>query len=141
VAIRSSSAKEIDALIADLASERAVARETALARLTVIGARAVVHLADMTKDAARPPHARLAALRALDAIHDTHAIDVAKTALDDADRSLAVAAAGVLQRFLAGPRSVEVTDLLTAKAVDSAGERFEPERPYACRAGTCRTTW
>jgi len=33
VAIRSSSARDIDALITDLASERAVVRETALARL------------------------------------------------------------------------------------------------------------
>jgi HEAT repeat protein len=118
VAIRSSSAREIDTLIADLTSDRAVVRETALARLTVIGPRAVVHLVGLVDTAATPTSTRLAALRALDAIDDVRAIDVAKSALDDADRTVAVAAAGVLQRFLTGSRGVEVTDALTAKALD-----------------------
>jgi len=118
VAIRSSSAREIDALIADLTSDRPVVRETALARLTVIGPRAVVHLVGLVETTATPPSTRLAALRALDAIDDVRAIDVAKSALDDADRAVAVAAAGLLQRFLTGSRGVEVTDALTAKALD-----------------------
>jgi HEAT repeat protein len=118
VAIRSSSAREIDSLIGDLTSERAVARETALARLTVIGPRAVVHLIGLVENTATPPSTRLAALRALDAIDDVRAIDVAKAALEDSDRTVAVAAAGVLQRFLVGSRGVEVTDVLTAKALD-----------------------
>lgn len=118
MAIRSSSARDIDSLIADLASERAVVRETALARLTVIGSRAVVHLLALVDNTGTPPSTRLAALRALDAIDDVRAIDAAKAALDDADRAVAVAAAGVLQRFLTGPRGVAVTDVLTARALD-----------------------
>ncbi|HUK33679.1 MAG TPA: hypothetical protein VLV86_07205, partial [Vicinamibacterales bacterium] len=68
--------------------------------------------------AATPAATRLAALRALEAIDDRRAIDVATSALDDGDRSVSVAAAAVLQRFLAGKQGVEVTDLLTAKALD-----------------------
>jgi HEAT repeat protein len=122
VAIRSSSAREIDSLIADLTSERAVVRETALARLTVIGPRAVVHLLGLVENTAPAPSTRLAVLRALDAIDDVRAIDVAKSSLDDADRSVAIAAAGLLQRFLTGSRGAEVTDALTAKALDSGAE-------------------
>ena len=118
MAIRSSSAREIDSLIAGLTSDRAVVRETALARLTVIGSRAVVHLIGLVENTDTPPSTRLVALRTLEAIDDPRAIDVAKVALDDADRGVAVAAAGVLQRFLTGSRGVEATDVLTTKALD-----------------------
>jgi len=119
VTIRSSSAKEVDALIADLSSERAVVREAAIARLTVIGARAVVHLTDLAARSTAPPGGRLAALRALEAIGDARAIAVGKRTLDDSDKAVAVAAAGLLQRFLTGTRGADVTDALTSKALDS----------------------
>ena len=41
-------------------------RETALARLTVIGARAVVHLIALAADAGAPAASRVAALRTLE---------------------------------------------------------------------------
>jgi hypothetical protein len=44
VVIKASSAKHIQALIADLADPDGVTREAAVARLTVIGARAVEQL-------------------------------------------------------------------------------------------------
>ncbi len=118
MAIRSSSARQIDALIADLSSERAVVRETALARLTVYGARAVVHLAALAGNADAPVTSRVAALRALEAIGDVRAIEAATRALGAGDRSIGVAAAGVLQRFLTGAHGAGVTDVLTAKALD-----------------------
>jgi len=118
VAIRTSAAREIDALITDLSSDRTVVRETALARLTVIGPRAVVHLLNLATRADAPAPGRVAALRALEAIGDTRAIDAAKQALDDAEKPVAVAAAGLLQRFLTGTRGTEVTDVVTAKALD-----------------------
>jgi hypothetical protein len=119
VAIRSSSAGAIDRLIADLSSERPVVRETALARLTVIGARAVVHLTALAGDADAPVASRVAALRALEAIGDARAIDAGARALGAGDKTIGVAAAGLLQRFLAGPRGAAVTDLLTARALDT----------------------
>ena len=42
--IRASSSKQIDALIGDLSATSAVTRETAVARLTLLGARAVERL-------------------------------------------------------------------------------------------------
>lgn len=118
MAIRSSAAKAVDALITDLSSERAVVREAALARLTVIGARAVVHLAELAARPSASPAGRIAALRALEAIGDARAIDVAARTLDDSDKTIAVAAAGLLQRFLTGARGADVTDALTSKALD-----------------------
>jgi HEAT repeat protein len=120
VAIRSSSARQIDALIADLSSDRPVVRETALARLTVIGARAVVHLTSLAESPDAPAASRVAALRALEAIGDPRSIAAAADALNADDRSIGVAAAGILQRFLTGKRGAEVTDVLTAKALDAA---------------------
>ena len=63
---RPSAAGTVAALIADLSSERPVVRETALARLTVYGARAVVHLTALAGDADAPVASRVAALRALE---------------------------------------------------------------------------
>jgi len=115
---RPSAAGTVAALIADLSSERPVVRETALARLTVIGARAVVHLTTLAEDADAPVASRIAALRALEAIGDARAINAAAHALDAGDKGIGVAAAGLLQRFLKGRRGAEVTDILTAKALD-----------------------
>jgi hypothetical protein len=115
---RPSAAGTVAALIADLSSERPVVRETALARLTVIGARAVVHLTTLAGDADAPVASRVAALRALEAIGDPRAIDAAAQALNAGDKGIGVAAAGLLQRFLKGKRGADVTDALTAKALD-----------------------
>jgi HEAT repeat protein len=116
---RPSAAGTVTSLIADLSSERPVVRETALARLTVIGARAVVHLIALATDAGAPAGSRVAALRALEAIGDIRAIEAAKQLLDASDKSVGVAAAGILQRFLNGKRGAEVADALTAKALDA----------------------
>ncbi len=55
VVIRASSGKEVDALVGDLSSPSAVARDGAVARLTVIGARAVQRLLDVARTAAASP--------------------------------------------------------------------------------------
>lgn len=115
---RPSAAGTVAALIADLSSQRPVVRETALARLTVIGARAVIHLTTLAEDTDAPVTSRIAALRALEAIGDVRAIDAAGHALNAGDKGIGVAAAGILQRFLKGKRGADVTDVLTAKALD-----------------------
>ena len=116
---RPSAAGTVTSLIADLSSERPVVRETALARLTVIGARAVVHLIALAADAGAPAASRVAALRTLEAIGDVRAIDAGTQMLNAGDKSVGVAAAGVLHRFLDGKRGAEVADALTAKALDA----------------------
>ena len=67
VSIKTSSARDIDALLIDLTTGGDVRRETAIARLTVLGTRAVDRLAALVESDA-PVEARQAALRALEAI-------------------------------------------------------------------------
>src|SRR2546422_9349113 len=96
VAIRPSSSKQIETLIADLGAGRAVMRHAAVARLTVIGSRAVERLIALTRSNADAA-ARTAAWRALEAIGDPRALEPALDTLADtsADPAVAGAAAGV----------------------------------------------
>ncbi len=118
MAIRSSSAKAVEALTANLSSASAVVRETAVARLAVIGARAVVSLSELVDRRGASSTARIAALHALESIADDRAIDVGKRALSDPDKSVAIAAAAMLRQFLTGKRGADVADVLTARALD-----------------------
>ena len=133
MAIRASSSKQIDALIADLRSGTAVTREAAVARLTIIGARGVERLLELAESPADAT-ARAAAFRALEAIADPRALGPALRALDDAsiDAAVAVAAAGVARAFVRGARGASAVDGLSAVALDRA--RPEPVRIAALRA-------
>jgi HEAT repeat protein len=134
VAIRASSSKLIDSLIADLAGGGAAAREAAVARLTLAGPRAVERLAALAgSDSASPP-ARGAALRALEAIGDPRALTPALEILSNprADATLGVAATSVARVFLNGARGAAAVDRLTAAALDRA--RPDTVRLAALRA-------
>lgn len=67
-----------------------------MARLAVIGARAITPLTSLAADATAAAPARVAALQALEAIGDGRAAGVALALLDDPDDALAIAAIGVL---------------------------------------------
>jgi HEAT repeat protein len=125
VVIRASSGRQVDALIADLASPSALTRDGAVVRLTVIGERAVSRLLVV---ATQEPsiEARVAAFHALEGIGDMRAFEPALAALDAPDPALAAAAIGVLQRFLTSARGVEALDRLTSIALDR-------DRPQAVR--------
>jgi len=114
VAIRTSSAKEIDGLIADLGSERTLAREAAIARLTVIGARAVERLVSVIERADERASARVAALRALEGCGDTRALEPALKAAADADADVAAAGVAVIRTFVGGSHGVAAVDGLTS---------------------------
>jgi HEAT repeat protein len=131
--IRASSSKQIDALIVDLAAGSAVARETALARLTLFGARAVERLIAAAQGEG-PPDARAAAWRALDAIGDVRALEPALAALADAKLSPVVgaAAAGVARSHVRGARGAGVVDRLATVLLDRT--RDEDIRLAAFRA-------
>jgi HEAT repeat protein len=133
VAIRASSSKQIDALIADLRGGTAVTREAAVARLTIIGARGVERLVEFAESPADAA-ARAAAFRTLEAIADPRALGPALRALDHAgiDPAVAIAAAGVARAFVRGARGASAVDGLTAVALDRA--RPEPVRIAALRA-------
>jgi hypothetical protein len=114
VAIRTSSAKEIDGLIADLASDRALTRETAIARLTVIGARAVERLVALIDESDRSPASRVAALRALEGLGDARALEPALRAAAAADADIAAAGVAVIRTFVGSRQSVTAIDGLVS---------------------------
>jgi hypothetical protein len=116
--IKASSQRQIDRLIDDLTSGHAVTRDGAVARLTVIGARAVDRLAKVAVDLSARSSARTAAFRALEAIADPRALDAALQSIDDADTEVVAAAIGAASVFLRAPRGVNVLDRLTALALD-----------------------
>jgi hypothetical protein len=119
VAIKPSSARQIDALVADLGADRAVTRDTAVARLTMIGARAVERLMAVAQSAA-PGAARAAALGALEAIGDPRARDAILRAVDDRDPAVAVAAIGAARGYLRGRHGADALDRLTRAALDQS---------------------
>jgi len=108
----------IDALTADLTSESPVTREAAIARLTLIGPRAVESLIALVDGAERGATARMAALRALEALADSRAIEPALRAAHDGDAGVASAAVAVARVFLRGQRGPAVLDWLTLIALD-----------------------
>jgi len=125
VAITRSSAREVAALVADLESGTEMARETAVARLSVIGTRAVAGLLGLLASRGVPA-ARTGALAALEAIGDPRAADAALACLEADDAAVRAGAAALLRRLLESTRGAAVLDHLTAIAVDR-------ERPDAVR--------
>jgi hypothetical protein len=103
----------------DLASDRAMTRDAAVARLTVIGARAVSRLEAMAADAAAAAGARIAALRTIEAIADPRALDSVIAAMRSEEASVAMAAIGMARAFFGTPRGVEAVDHVTALALDA----------------------
>jgi hypothetical protein len=132
VTIKASSSRQIDGLISDLGAESAVARETAVARLTLLGARAVERLLTAAAGAAHP-HARTAAWRALEAIGDSRALEPALTALaaPNLDPGVGAAAVGVARIHLRSAHGASAVDRLATVLLDRT-------RPEAIRLAALR---
>jgi HEAT repeat protein len=123
VVIRASSGRQVEPLIADLSSDSTVTRDGAVARLIVIGSRAVQRLiAVVAADDVRPD-VRGAALHALEGIGDVRGYETASDAVDSADQNVAAAAIGVLHRLLQSSRGVEALDRLISVTVDQRRSR------------------
>lgn len=140
--IKASAAGEIRTLVAALAGGDDVGREAAIARLAVIGGRAVDRLVSAYESAVERD-ARVAILRALEPAADRRAIALARQALSEGG-DLAVVAAGVLRGLLNdGQPGVEALDALIATALDArADHRVRvaaldalQDMPSAVRAG------
>jgi hypothetical protein len=116
--IKRSSHQQIDVLIADLASPRAATRESAIARLTVIGARAVERLDQVAVDARTSPPVRVAALKALESIGDPRSVLVATRLIDDSSEDIAIAAISVARAFLPTSESADIVDRLATLALN-----------------------
>ena len=133
LAIRASSSKQIDALIAGLSADSGVTRETAVARLTLLGARATDRLIAAAQGGGSPD-SQAAAWRALEGIGDARALEPALAALAERHLPPAVgaAAAGVARLHLRGARGARAVDRLAAVLLDRA--RHETVRLAALRA-------
>jgi HEAT repeat protein len=119
VVIRASSGKQVEALVAALAADDVVRREAAVARLIVIGARAVDRLVALVESNA-PTASRAAALRVLEAIEEPRGLDAPLAATDDRDSTLVLQAIASMRAFLRGSRGADALDRLTRIALDTS---------------------
>jgi HEAT repeat protein len=92
-------AGEVARLVEQLGDAQAIRRDAAVARLRVIGARAVPALARVVESSA-PPLQRAAALAALEGTDDPRALKSAQRAVATAETSVAIAAVAVLRSWL-----------------------------------------
>jgi hypothetical protein len=132
VAIRASSSRQIDALIGDLGAASAVTRETAIARLTLLGARAVERLIAIAADGG-DSETRIGAWRTLEAIGDARALPPALAALArrDLEPAVAAAAARVAGQHVRGAHGAAAVDRLAEVLLDRS--RHETVRLAALR--------
>jgi hypothetical protein len=130
VAIRRSAAAEIEVLLADLCSDDAVARETAKARLTVIGVRAIPHLI-VAFDRSGSTSAKAAILKVLEATPDRRSTELGSEQLESnsADPAVRAAAVGLLGAYLESAESTRALETMTAFILDT--ERSDALRLHA----------
>ncbi len=122
--IKASAASEVRALIEALGGPDDVMREAAIARLAVIGPRAVEKLV-AAYHASPDDRARVAVLRALEPAGDRRTIDVAQDAIKRGGEP-AVAATAVVRGLLDSPHGAVATaalDTLVATALDRDSPR------------------
>jgi HEAT repeat protein len=145
VAIRTSSAKEIDGLIADLGSDRSLTRETAIARLTLIGGRAVERLVALVDQPDRSPASRVAAFRALEGLGDARALQPALRAAASGNADIAAAGVAVIKMSVRGRHSIAAIDGLASIGLNQlASEAIRLEAIEALSdldATTVRPLW
>jgi hypothetical protein len=132
LAIRASLSREVSTLLSDLASDRAVVREAAVARLTVIGARAATALAALAVDRKASADARSAALRVIEGTAAPQGLATALSVLDESDDEIVKSAIAALRPHIRGAGGAVVVDRLTAIALDQ--QRRVPVREAALRA-------
>jgi len=132
VPIKASSARQIQSLLADLGAAETAVREAAIARLTVIGLRAVSQLIEVASVPDSSPAARAAAIRTLAAIGDPRSLDSILGAITSDDVLVACAAASAARGFVRGPCGARAVDQLTRAAMDTS--RHEMVRVEALRA-------
>jgi HEAT repeat protein len=123
VVIRRSSTREVQDLVADIVSDNPdgidLRREAAVARLRVIGDRAMRQVA-AALDAAPPAAARIALLRVLDGRHDTLTAEAVARALEDPDSDVRATAIAVARGVIDEAGGSDLLGRLTSIAVDGS---------------------
>lgn len=138
--IKASSAGQVEALVGDLSADSEVKRETAVARLTLAGARAVDRLGRLAGEGNVPATARAAALRTLEAIGDRRGLAPGAAAIDDVSLDVACAGISLVASFLAGPEGAAALDRLTAVALDAAKDERVRAAAIAALSGLDKAT-
>ncbi len=110
-------AGEVARLLEQLGDEQAIRREAAVARLRVLGTRAVPALTRVI-DSTAPAAQRAAALAALEGMDDPRALHTARRAIGAAETSVAVAAVAVLRSWLHHERGTDALEALTVATLD-----------------------
>jgi len=125
VVIKRSSGQLLTALVVDLDADDEVRRESAIARLALLGGQAVERLT-MVATAGASGRVRAGALQALEGIADRHSLAAAVKALADPDDAVVAAALSVLARLLRTEHGEPALDALASLVID-------PARPDAAR--------
>lgn len=123
--IKPSPASEIRALIESLGAADDVKREAAIARLAVIGPRAVDRLVASFENPETSRAAKIGILRVFEAIADARVIPLARRALEDGG-DVAVAAASAIRPLLGSPTAdtaAESLDMLMTAVLDEKVDR------------------
>jgi hypothetical protein len=123
--IKTSTGAEVGRLVTRLTTDTPAGREAALARLAVLGGRAVPALIAAVTNAELPLHARTAALAALETIGDRRALEPAceLAMASGIQGELTQAAIGVVRTRVNSPVEAEAArsfDLLTSLVLDPA---------------------
>ena len=113
--IRSSAARDVDQLLKDLQGTSAVRREAALARLRVLGSRALARLERLLRDG--DEDARATAIRVLDGMEEPRVIDLALGALGDASEAVRTNAVLALRPWVTREAGTRVMEGLVACAL------------------------
>jgi len=108
---------DIDRLIADLHAQDSIRRDAAVARLRILGNRALPRLFDLVASH-ESTVVRALALDVIEGIDDVRVIDVAFEVLRDGDIEVVIAALGVLRRWVAEETGTRLLDAITAITVD-----------------------
>ncbi len=112
-----SRANDVDRLIADLQSPDPVRRDASIARLRVLGARALPRLSTFIA-AHDTASARAHAISALDGVDDPRVIEIAVKALAGSETETVIAALGVLRSWVAQETGTRLLEAIAAIAVD-----------------------
>lgn len=113
--IRSSAARDVDQLLKDLQGTSAVRREAAVARLRVLGSRALARLERLLREG--DEDARAVALRVLDGMEEPRVIDLALGALSDASAAVRTNAVLALRPWVTREAGTRVMEGLVACAL------------------------
>jgi hypothetical protein len=117
VVIRRSSLGEVQQLLAEIREDDPVGREAAVARLRVIGDRAIRHVLEALADPPGPA-AHVALLRVLEGRHDAGLPATLERALAGPAAEVRVAAVTVARGLLAGEHGAAILDRLIALALN-----------------------